>query len=106
MRTFLAMPGFLRRAYGRLRRTTARATPARDLCLHLHVAHRLLSTLAAESAAESGVTLIEVVISALLVAIIAIGTLAGFDSAGRATTDERQHNQATLLAEQDEELLR
>jgi hypothetical protein len=106
MRTFLAMPGFLRRASGRLGRTTARAAPGQDAGERPNRARSLLSTLTAESAAESGVTLIEVVISALLVAIIAIGTLAGFDSAGRATTDERQHNQATLLAAQDEELLR
>jgi hypothetical protein len=50
--------------------------------------------------------LIEVVISAMLVAIIAIATLTGFDTAGRATADERQHNQATLLAAKDEERLR
>ncbi|HEX3872428.1 MAG TPA: hypothetical protein VHV77_18415 [Pirellulales bacterium] len=67
---------------------------------------RLLQTLASEGGSESGVTLIEVVISAMLVAIIAVATLTGFDTAGRATADERQHNQATLLAAQDEERLR
>ncbi|HEY1451390.1 MAG TPA: type II secretion system protein [Solirubrobacteraceae bacterium] len=66
----------------------------------------LLKTLASEGSSESGITLIEVVISAMLVAIIAIATLTGFDTAGRATADERQHNQATLLAAQDEERLR
>jgi Tfp pilus assembly protein PilV len=60
----------------------------------------------ADEGSESGVTLIEVVISALLVAVIAIGTLTGFDSAGRAVGDERQHAQATTLAAQDEERLR
>jgi Tfp pilus assembly protein PilV len=58
------------------------------------------------AADESGVTLIEVMISAVLVATIAIATLTGFDAAGRATADERAHNQATLLAGQDEERLR
>ncbi|HTA05350.1 MAG TPA: type II secretion system protein, partial [Solirubrobacteraceae bacterium] len=68
--------------------------------------HKLLKTLASEGSSESGITLIEVVISAMLVAIIAVATLTGFDTAGRATADERQHNQATLLAAQDEEQLR
>jgi hypothetical protein len=51
-------------------------------------------------------TLIEVMISAMLVAIIAIATFTGFDDAGRATATERSHNQASLLAEQDQERLR
>jgi hypothetical protein len=50
--------------------------------------------------------LIEVVISALLVALIAIGTFAGFDGAQRAGADVRTHAQATTLARQDEERLR
>ncbi len=79
MRTFTALPRSLRRA---------------------------LAALADERASESGVTLIEVVISALLVAVIVIGTLSGFDSAGRAVADQRRHNQATLFAAQDEERLR
>jgi Tfp pilus assembly protein PilV len=55
---------------------------------------------------QSGFALIEVVVSALFVGLIVVGTLTGFDSAGRATADERAHNQATLLAGQDEERLR
>jgi type II secretory pathway pseudopilin PulG len=55
---------------------------------------------------EAGFTMIEVVISALLVGLIAVGTLSGFDSAGRASTDERSHAQATVLAQHDEERLR
>ncbi len=66
----------------------------------------LLEMLAQEGTSESGVSLIEVVISTMLVAIIAVGTLTGFDGASRATANERQHNQATLLAAQDEERLR
>lgn len=50
--------------------------------------------------------LLEVVISALLVGLIAIGTLSGLDSAGKASGDERAHAQATVLAQQDEERLR
>jgi type II secretory pathway pseudopilin PulG len=62
--------------------------------------------LIAASSSESGITLIEVIISALIVGLIAIGTLTGFDSASRASADERSRNQATLLAAQDEERLR
>jgi Tfp pilus assembly protein PilX len=50
--------------------------------------------------------MIEVIMSALIVALIAVGTLTGFDSASRATGNERAHNQATLLAAQDEDRLR
>lgn len=57
-------------------------------------------------AEESGITLIEVVISALLVGLIAAGTITGFATAGKATYDERAHAQATICAQQDEERLR
>jgi Tfp pilus assembly protein PilV len=55
---------------------------------------------------QSGFMLLEVVISALLVALIAIGTFAGLEGAGRASADERAHAEATKLAQQDEERLR
>ncbi len=55
---------------------------------------------------QAGVTLIEVMISAMLVAIIAVGTLTAFDTAGRATADERAQSQAAVIAAQDEERLR
>jgi Tfp pilus assembly protein PilV len=67
---------------------------------------RMLARLPEVGSSEAGVTLIEVVISAMLVGVIAIGTLSGFDSAGRATADVRAHNQATILAGADEERLR
>ena len=59
-----------------------------------------------DPASESGVSIIEVLISSLLVALIAIGTFSAFDSAGRASAGERAHAQATVLAQQDEERLR
>jgi type II secretory pathway pseudopilin PulG len=58
------------------------------------------------ASAESGITLIEVVVSSLIVALIAVGTLTGFAGSNRASADERARNQATLLAAQDEERLR
>ena len=54
---------------------------------------------------ESGMTMIEVIISTLLVGIIAVGTLTGFDTAGHATADEQAQAQAAVLASQDEERL-
>ncbi|HEY2535788.1 MAG TPA: carboxypeptidase-like regulatory domain-containing protein [Solirubrobacteraceae bacterium] len=50
--------------------------------------------------------LIEVLISSLLVALIAIATFNGFDVTQKVTQDERAHNEATTLAQQDEERLR
>jgi Tfp pilus assembly protein PilV len=55
---------------------------------------------------EDGFLLIEVMISALLVAMIVVGTFNGLDSASRVTADSRRHNQATLLAAQSQEQLR
>jgi Tfp pilus assembly protein PilV len=50
--------------------------------------------------------LIEVMISALIVALIIVGTFNGIDASGRAQRSERLRNQATVLAQQDEERLR
>jgi hypothetical protein len=45
-------------------------------------------------------------ISAVLVALIVIATLNGFDATNRVSQDERSHNQATVLAAQSNEALR
>ena len=50
--------------------------------------------------------LIEVIVSALLVAIIVVATFNGFDSASRLTVDQRRHAQAELLAAESNEKLR
>jgi Tfp pilus assembly protein PilV len=57
-------------------------------------------------ASEAGDTLIEVLISAMLVGLIVIGTLTGFNAATRVSADQRHHNQAAVLAAQSQELLR
>ncbi len=62
--------------------------------------------LGARAAQEEGITLIEVMISALMVGFIALATFNGFDAANHATTAERLQNQATLLAAQSQEALR
>jgi Tfp pilus assembly protein PilV len=56
--------------------------------------------------AEEGFTLIEVIVSALLVAFIAIATFNGFDVVNRTTADQRHHDQAVVLAAQSQEALR
>jgi len=94
------------RRYGGDTRPAGPRGPAAGAGVRAHAPRGLVRALAAESASDAGLTLIEVVISAMLVAIIAIATLTGFDSAGRATADERAHGQATLLAGKDEERLR
>ncbi len=51
-------------------------------------------------------TLIEVIISALLVGLVAIATLTGFNSVKRTTADERMHDQAAVLLAESQEQLR
>jgi Tfp pilus assembly protein PilV len=55
---------------------------------------------------EDGFLLIEVMVSSLIVAVIVIATLTGFDVANRTTADERNHDQAAVLAAQSEAQLR
>ncbi len=57
-------------------------------------------------AGEEGLTLIEVMVSALMVGFIAIATFNGLSVATGATADERFHDQAALLAAQSQEALR
>jgi Tfp pilus assembly protein PilV len=57
-------------------------------------------------ASESGDTLIEVLISSVLIAVVVFGTLTGLDSNNRATALDRARSQADALAQQDEEQLR
>jgi len=56
-------------------------------------------------AAEAGDTLIEVLVSALLVGLIVVGTFSGLNSANHATSIDRARSQADALAEQNEEQL-
>ncbi len=51
-------------------------------------------------------TLIEVLVSALLVGLIAIGTLTGLSAANKFSGNERAHAQAATIAQQSEERLR
>lgn len=55
--------------------------------------------------AQEGVTLVEVVVSALLVGLIVL-SLVGLDAVGRTTADQRRRSQAVQVAQQDQERLR
>jgi Tfp pilus assembly protein PilV len=57
-------------------------------------------------ASERGDTLIEVLISAVLIAGIVVATLTGLDSTNKATSLQRARSQADALAQQDEDRLR
>jgi type II secretory pathway pseudopilin PulG len=50
--------------------------------------------------------LIEVLISAMLVALIGVGVFTGLAGANHATVNERRNSQATVIAQQNEERLR
>jgi Carboxypeptidase regulatory-like domain len=55
--------------------------------------------------AEDGVTLVEVIVSMMLVGLIAVSFL-GFDVVGRTSADQRRVAQATQVAQADQERLR
>jgi len=55
---------------------------------------------------EDGLTLIEVVITSLFVALIVVGTLTGFQVIDRVSADQRFHNVAAQLAEESQQQLR
>jgi Tfp pilus assembly protein PilV len=57
-------------------------------------------------AAETGDTLIEVIISAVLIALVVIATTTGLNSTNRATALDRARSEADALAQQAEEELR
>jgi Tfp pilus assembly protein PilV len=56
--------------------------------------------------AQAGFALLEVLMSAVIVAFVVIATFTGFDVTQRATADERAHAQADVLAQQDQDRLR
>lgn len=69
-------------------------------------APRKLRPAYARARSEQGLTLLEVLVASLIVALIAVGTFTGFSSATKSSADSRAHAQATQLAGQDEERLR
>src|SRR4051812_50081077 len=61
---------------------------------------------AARIESNSGYALIEVVVSAAVLAMVAVAVLAGVDGAQRSTGREKARSVAASLAEQDQERLR
>jgi type II secretory pathway pseudopilin PulG len=57
-------------------------------------------------ASEAGDTLLEVIVSALLVGLIVVGVFSGFNASGHVTARERARAQADALAQQAEDRLR
>ncbi|MDA0140505.1 carboxypeptidase-like regulatory domain-containing protein [Solirubrobacter sp. CPCC 204708] len=55
---------------------------------------------------QDGFALIEVIVSAAVLAVLALAVLSGLDGAGHASARERARAQASALAEQDQERLR
>lgn len=56
--------------------------------------------------AEDGMMLMEVLISAVIVGVIVVGTFTGIDVAQSTSISERDHNEAILLASESQEALR
>ncbi len=84
--------------------TFPETTPARRSRLN-----RLRSALRArltEARGQDGFLLVEVMVSAMLVAMIVVATFNGLDVATRLSTDQRRHDQAAILAAQSQEQLR
>jgi len=59
-----------------------------------------------DPSSQLGDTLIEVIVSALILGVIVVGTLTGLNSANRFTSLDRERSQADLLAQQEEDQLR
>jgi Tfp pilus assembly protein PilV len=57
-------------------------------------------------ASERGDTLMEVLISSMIVGLIVVGTLMGFDAVDQISAQQREHNEAATLANQSQEQLR
>lgn len=66
----------------------------------------LRSTLPKLRSEEDGVILIEIVVSAMLLVIVALGVFTAFDAGTRATAEERHRARASSLAEGDVERMR
>jgi Tfp pilus assembly protein PilE len=71
-----------------------------------HVANRAIVRALAHAARDTGDTMIEVVIAALIVALIAAATFTAFGAVSSISGAQRHQEQAAALAEQDEFRLR
>jgi len=97
MRTFSARLRVASRSS--IGRPTRAVTRARERLLLILPTYRSL-------ASEAGDTLIEVLVSAILIALIVVAMFNGFDVTSRASASERSRAQADALAQQAEDKLR
>ena len=68
--------------------------------------HAAADRLRPQARAEDGFTIIEVVMSSVIVVLIAAGVMSGIDAAGRTSADLRHRSQAQELAHQDQARMR
>ncbi len=99
------MPGFIAKRWSAGRSSIGRSPHARHRALDLS-ASSACRRRRARPASQDGFLLIEVIVSALLVAIIVIATFTGLDVVNRTTADSRLHDEAAVLAAQSQEQLR
>lgn len=60
----------------------------------------------ADPSSEDGFTIIEVIVTALVVVTVMLATFGALDSAGRATADQRHHAESYAVAQKDQARLR
>jgi type II secretory pathway pseudopilin PulG len=93
MRTFFARQWLPGRLTGRRHRHPARRRG------------RLVIT-RVQPRAQDGFLLLEVLVSSLLVGLIVVATLTGFDGLTRSSAEQRRHDEAALLAAQSQQQMR
>jgi Tfp pilus assembly protein PilV len=80
--------------------------PANSVRARTTLASRSRGPAKMTAGAEDGVLLLEVLISAMIVGLIVVGTFTGLDVAQGTGISERDHNEAILLASESQEAMR
>lgn len=68
--------------------------------------HRRLAAGRSSASAEAGFLLVEVIISAMLVGMIVVATITGFNVLDRSSSEQRRRSEAAVLAAESQEQLR
>ena len=68
--------------------------------------HRRLAASRSSASAEAGFLLVEVIISAMLVGMIVVATITGFNVLDRSSSEQRRRSEAAVLAAESQEQLR
>ena len=96
----------IRTIFPRLKHSTRRSVPAPFRRPGTLLPAALVARGTPSLASETGDTLIEVIISAVLIALVVVASLTGLDSTNRSVALQRARSQADALAQQDEDQLR